>query len=85
MIVAGILQHSGSKLYPYAVKILTGDKEKTNHSITFFLGNEDDVPHHIKEAVKGGEPTAIIVQVNLVDLTDPFAYYTNEIEIEIKL
>jgi hypothetical protein len=75
MITAGVLQASRSKTHPFSVAILTGDKEKTNHSINFFLGNEDDVPHHLKQTANCGEPVAIIVKV---ELADQFAYYVGE-------
>lgn len=75
MITAGILKATGSKNHPYSVTILTGDKEQTNHSITFFLGNENETPYHLKQAADCGEPIAIIVQV---ELADQFAYYVNE-------
>lgn len=78
MIAAGILKATGRTNYPFSVTILVSDKEVMNHPVTYFLGNEDFVPYHIKQTANAGEPVAIIVEF---DFADQFAYYRKENEV----
>jgi hypothetical protein len=82
MIAAGILKATANSSKPFFVTILVSDKEVMNHPISYFLGNIDNIPFHIKDFANAGEPVAIIVEF---DPADQFAYYRSENEIKLRV